>query len=145
MGITREWIMAVLSGSAQSLVQRELPPLKPPGVFFCLPVLLALSRTVWWAKMRQRTLSSSANDGFNCGKQSTQNSDSWTYTDLLSDRLQVMMPLVPGLVMSLIHDDDLSKTNVQILEEMVSAMRGSFNRNFGILLAPLPQRRSSNV
>ena len=53
--------------------------------------------------------------------------DSWTYTDLLTDRLSVMMPLFPGLVMSLLSGE-LTKKYLNILKELVSAAGGAVHR-----------------
>ena len=65
------------------------------------------------------------------------NVDSWTYTDLLADRLQVMMPLVPGFVMSLVTDGDISKKSIDMLKEILSAIDGSFHRVFGVIMQNL--------
>jgi hypothetical protein len=62
----------------------------------------------------------------------------WSYTDLLADRLQVMMPLLPGLVVSLLsHPSDVtSETKVpveamDVLSELLTAVGGAFYRVFG--------------
>ena len=61
----------------------------------------------------------------------------WTYIDLLEDRLHVMMPLLPGLVVSLVNEDestgneDKRRQVLSILEEMLGAVCGSFERVFG--------------
>ena len=62
----------------------------------------------------------------------------WSYTDLLSDRLAVMMPLLPGLVVSLVsHPSGASnKTGIppaslKILAELLSAVGGNFYRVVG--------------
>jgi hypothetical protein len=64
----------------------------------------------------------------------SRNSDTWTYIDLLSDRLQVMMPLVPGFVMSLVHDGDISAKSLDVLNDMLAAVGGSFHRVFGVIM-----------
>lgn len=65
------------------------------------------------------------------------NADSWTYTDLLADRLQVMMPLVPGFVMSLVTDGEISEKSIDMLKEIISAIDGSFHRVFGVIMQNL--------
>ena len=58
--------------------------------------------------------------------------NSWNYADILSDRLQVMVPLLPGLVVSLVWD--VKPKRLQMLQEMVSAVGGAFHRVFGVLM-----------
>jgi len=53
--------------------------------------------------------------------------ESWTYTDLLSDRLAVMMPLLPGLVMSLLSSPTDVKA-LQTLKELVTSVSGAMHR-----------------
>lgn len=65
----------------------------------------------------------------------------WSYTDLLADRLQVMMPLLPGLVVSFVsHPLDAAKDKskqrirkeaLDVLVELITAVGGSFYRVFG--------------
>lgn len=62
----------------------------------------------------------------------------WSYTDLLADRLQVMMPLLPGLVVSLLShpSDATAETKVpveamDVLSELSTAVSGAFYRVFG--------------
>eukprot|EP00980_Cylindrotheca_fusiformis_P016230 scaffold4825_cov132-Cylindrotheca_fusiformis.AAC.7 len=65
----------------------------------------------------------------------------WSYTDLLADRLQVMMPLLPGLVVSLVsHPSDvvnnkekleIDQKGLDMLVELITAVGGSFYRVFG--------------
>jgi len=62
--------------------------------------------------------------------------DEWSYTDLLSDRLQIMMPLVPGMVVSLItslfeDSSDNLEPSIVALKELLSAVGGTFHRVFG--------------
>mmetsp|Transcript_4292 Transcript_4292/g.6647 ORF Transcript_4292/g.6647 Transcript_4292/m.6647 type:complete len:2938 (+) Transcript_4292:149-8962(+) len=70
---------------------------------------------------------------------STMTRDSWTYTDLLSDRLQVMMPLVPGFVMSLIPNlasfVKLQPKSLSLLQDLLEAIGSSFHRVLGVLLS----------
>ena len=70
----------------------------------------------------------------------SQNKNEWSYTDLLSDRLQIMMPLLPGLVVSLIsHPADaendegklISSEALILLADLITAVGGSFYRVFG--------------
>ena len=63
--------------------------------------------------------------------------DTWMYTDLLSDRLQVMMPLVPGFVMSLVSGSAISEGSLRVLGELISAIGGSFHRVFAVLMQNL--------
>jgi hypothetical protein len=60
------------------------------------------------------------------------NADSWSYSDLLSDRLQVMMPLLPGLVMSLVCDEDISNQSLQILSDLFASISASLHRVLGV-------------
>ena len=76
-------------------------------------------------------------------------SSSWTYTDLLSDRLKVMMPLMPGLVVSLIShpadvtmDTPIAADSMQVLTELITLMTTSFHRVFGLTL---PRTDSSAI
>ena len=64
----------------------------------------------------------------------------WSYTDLLSERLQIMMPLLPGLVVSLVsHPSDAEKSDnktmssksLTSLTELITSVGGSFYRVFG--------------
>ena len=62
----------------------------------------------------------------------------WSYTDLLSDRLGIMMPLLPGLVVSLLShpsystsDTRMSRGALLVLAELLTAMGGAFHRVFG--------------
>lgn len=66
---------------------------------------------------------------------------SWTYTDLLSDRLKVVMPLLPGLVVSLIShpadvtmDTPIAADSMDVLKELVTSVTTSFHRVFGLTL-----------
>jgi hypothetical protein len=68
----------------------------------------------------------------------TSRKDEWSYTDLLSDRLQVMIPLLPGMVVSILShpsdvtaDTTISKEALNVLSELVTAVGGSFYRVFG--------------
>jgi len=60
------------------------------------------------------------------------------YTDLLTARLQVMMPLLPGMVVSLLqHPSDASADtiipgyNIKVFSEVLTAVGASFSRIFG--------------
>jgi hypothetical protein len=65
----------------------------------------------------------------------------WSYTDLLADRLQVMMPVLPGLVVSLVSHpwdvandkgkQEIDKKALDVLVELITAVGGSFYRVFG--------------
>mmetsp|Transcript_2502 Transcript_2502/g.5943 ORF Transcript_2502/g.5943 Transcript_2502/m.5943 type:complete len:2797 (-) Transcript_2502:151-8541(-) len=65
----------------------------------------------------------------------------WSYTDLLTDRLQIMMPLLPGLVVSIVsHPSDTVKDetlldiepkSLDVLADLITAVGGSFYRVFG--------------
>ena len=70
--------------------------------------------------------------------------DSWSYTDLLSDRLQIMMPLLPGLIVSLIShpadvtaDTGISADCLKVLNELLFAVTSSFRRVFGESRSPV--------
>ena len=63
--------------------------------------------------------------------------DEWSYTDLLSDRLQIMMPLVPGMVISLISaltEQNESESSIMALRALLRAVGGTFHRVFGGLI-----------
>jgi hypothetical protein len=82
---------------------------------------------------------------------STLRNDSWSYTDLLSDRLAIMMPIFPSMVISLLQAPTVSfptdpttiiieETNslatpseqsLRVLTELITALGGSFYRLFG--------------
>lgn len=67
---------------------------------------------------------------------SSRKFNEWSYTDLLSDRLAVMMPLLPGLVVSLVsHPSDtkhkITPKALKILAELLTAVGGSFYRVLG--------------
>ena len=64
--------------------------------------------------------------------------DEWSYTDLLADRLQVMMPVLPGLIVSLLPDssrgnppEDIPSKSVIVLSGILTAVGGAFHRVFG--------------
>jgi len=69
----------------------------------------------------------------------------WTYTDLLTDRLRVMMPMVPGFVMSLIPNPNNSQFHkssekgkqkaLGLLKDLLEAMGASFHRVLGVMLS----------
>jgi hypothetical protein len=60
--------------------------------------------------------------------------DEWSYSDLLADRLQIMMPLIPGIVASLLP---LSPTVhvrpglLVVLSELLNTVGGTFHRVYG--------------
>lgn len=74
---------------------------------------------------------------------SGRSDSSRSYADLLAHRLRVMMPLLPGLVVSLVsHPADLNKVDqkssvdangVAVLTELLTAVAASFRRVFGTL------------
>jgi hypothetical protein len=64
----------------------------------------------------------------------------WSYTDLLSDRLEAMMPILPSLVISLLPSPDIIESDVTsqvslssltILTNLLSSVGGAFYRVFG--------------
>ena len=63
--------------------------------------------------------------------------DEDVYTDMLTARLQIMMPILPGMVVSLLeHPSDVSadtiipRYNIQVLSEVLTAVGASFTRIF---------------
>ena len=74
----------------------------------------------------------------------------WSYTDVLSDRLQIMMPLLPGLVVSLLShpsdvtvDSRISTETLNLLSELLTAVGGAFYRVFGGLTHSAVPRRNN--
>jgi hypothetical protein len=71
----------------------------------------------------------------------TPRKNEWSYTDLLSDRLAVMMPILPSLVVSLLaptsdsqdsHANTIaSAKSLTVLAELITAVGGAFYRVFG--------------
>jgi len=61
----------------------------------------------------------------------------WSYTDLIAGRLQIMMPLLPGLVLSLLSSHQLQqgpgKLNKPLtsLAELLDSVGGAFHKVFG--------------
>jgi len=62
----------------------------------------------------------------------------WSYTDLLSDRLQIMIPLLPGIVVCLLPSHvpsesgvQVSATSLTVLADVMTAVGGAFHRVFG--------------
>jgi len=56
----------------------------------------------------------------------------WSYTDLLSDRLEIMMPLLPGMVVSLMSSkDQVSQSTIKVLSEVLDTVGSAFHRVFG--------------
>lgn len=62
----------------------------------------------------------------------------WSYTDLLSDRLEIMIPLLPGLVMALLSrlrstmsGNHTPVDSIATLTEILTAVGGAFHRVFG--------------
>ena len=82
----------------------------------------------------------------------TTRRNEWSYTDLLSDRLEVMMPLLPGLVVSVLsHPSDVmpdtmySKDSLDVLSELLTAVGGAFYRVFGGMTHSAASSKRSNV
>jgi hypothetical protein len=76
--------------------------------------------------------------------------DSWNYTDLLTDRLQVVVPLLPGLIVSLIShpadvtvDTPIADECIDVLTELLTTVATSFHRIFGG--STLPRTHLSSV
>ena len=84
------------------------------------------------------------------GGSSSSLSDGWSYTDLLTDRLSVMIPIIPSLVISLFNNTSasgiytvtgnsdishkstiVSEHSVRVLTELTTAIGGSFYRVYG--------------
>jgi hypothetical protein len=67
-----------------------------------------------------------------------KSNNNWSYTDLLADRLKIMMPLVPGMVVALLGPPDalshISDVAFTALADILTAMAGSFHRVFGGLV-----------
>jgi hypothetical protein len=68
----------------------------------------------------------------------TSQSD-WRYSDILSERLQIMMPLLPGIVVSLLGhpsyttpDTAISTKALTVLAEVLTCVGGAFQRVFGL-------------
>lgn len=59
----------------------------------------------------------------------------WSYTDLLSERLNVMMPLLPSMMASLLSIGDEREDNLasslEILAHLVTSVGGAFHRVYG--------------
>ena len=62
----------------------------------------------------------------------------WSYKDLIADRLQVMIPMLPGMVVSLLtHPSNatshklMSAKSLNVLAEILTAVGGAFHRVFG--------------
>lgn len=60
----------------------------------------------------------------------------WSYTDLLSDRLQIMMPLLAGMIVSLVGsletgDGTMTHQSANILSGLLTAVGGAFHRVYG--------------
>jgi hypothetical protein len=75
--------------------------------------------------------------------------DSWSYTDLLTDRLQVMVPLLPGFIVSLIsHPADVTADTfiadecMEVLKELLTTVTTSFHCVFGGPIQPRTQHSS---
>lgn len=84
---------------------------------------------------------------------STLRNDGWSYSDLLSDRLAIMMPIFPSMVISLLQAPSTvggsnvttiedgknnnsviipSEPSLRVLTELITAVGGSFYRIFGV-------------
>ena len=68
----------------------------------------------------------------------TSRKNEWSYTDLLSDRLEAMMPILPSLVVSLLssltdqHSSTIAKEkSLKVLANLITAVGGAFYRVFG--------------
>ena len=70
--------------------------------------------------------------------------DAWSYTELLTDRLSVMMPLFPGLLVSLLSNDKNVKS-LNIVVELVTAVSGAVHRVVAGSTQPVPVRRTRKV
>uniref|UniRef100_A0A7S3L431 BEACH domain-containing protein n=1 Tax=Amphora coffeiformis TaxID=265554 RepID=A0A7S3L431_9STRA len=58
--------------------------------------------------------------------------DEWSYSDLLSDRLQIMMPLVPGIVASLLPLTTVVSPGLLVaLSELLNTVGSTFHRVYG--------------
>jgi hypothetical protein len=64
--------------------------------------------------------------------------DEWSYTDLLSERLQVMMPLLPGMVISFLPNPSdatvarpLAFGSLTTMCDLLTSVAGTFHRVFG--------------
>lgn len=74
--------------------------------------------------------------------------DEWSYSDLLADRLQIMMPLIPGIVASLLPLS--STTTVQpsllvALSELLNTVGGTFHRVYGGVIHSTGGERSNVI
>jgi Beige/BEACH domain/PH domain associated with Beige/BEACH len=73
----------------------------------------------------------------------------WSYKDLISDRLQIMMPILPGIVVSLLtHPSDavfknkvISKKSLKVLADILTSMGGAFHRVYGGIVHTSPGRQ----
>ena len=70
--------------------------------------------------------------------------DAWSYTELLTDRLSVMMPFFPGLLVSVLSNDMNSKA-LNIVIELVTAVCGAVHRVVAGSTQLLPVRRGRKV
>jgi len=77
--------------------------------------------------------------------------DEDVYTDLLTARLQIMMPLLPGMAVSLLeHPSDASadtpipRQNMQVLSELLTAVGASFSRIYGQWNSSVNNRKQSS-
>ena len=58
--------------------------------------------------------------------------DEWSYSDLLADRLQIMMPLIPGIVASLLPLTNMVQPGLLVaLSELLNTVGGTFHRVYG--------------
>ena len=83
----------------------------------------------------------------------TSGADEEAYHDMLTARLQVMMPLLPGMVVSLLEhpsdavpDSVIPSRSVEIVAELLTAVGASFSRIFSqwnALVTPADRQRNS--
>ena len=74
----------------------------------------------------------------------------WSYKDLLADRLQIMMPLLPGMIVALLsHPSDskksdavMSNKSLKVLSEVLTSVGGAFHRVFGGTIHTTGRRQS---
>ncbi len=59
----------------------------------------------------------------------------WSYTDLLSERLNIMMPLLPSMIASLLSSEgeqvEISKAALEVLAHLLTSVGGAFHRVYG--------------
>jgi hypothetical protein len=59
----------------------------------------------------------------------------WSYTDLLSERINIMMPLLPSMIASLLSSEgeelEISKASLEVLAHLLTSVGGAFHRVYG--------------